>query len=313
MSSFSVISTSDYLVGMLDLIKATLHRIYLLYRDFPKKLFELSVYVALSSIVLGLVSGLILAWVVWKLEYLPLHYLGDDFSEFVFVGMFWDGFQRVASFGLLAYGLFAVRMRSFGERSIAEHSFSSIWAGITAKNWSTFLITWLILFILHLVFFKSPFDSSGNELGHVPLSWTDDEMGTSTAAQYAAWTNELVKLLLGYLPYGLVLYLLLADLNVPLTPQTLRSHAKVIGALVLIGFGLGAFFNESYYYLTTYIYPPLSIPFEASALSGVFRFMVTLLLTAYTLPGVVICLLGPLDEHARINHNPILTEDLEAH
>jgi hypothetical protein len=285
---------------MLDLIRATLHRIYSLYRDVPKKLFELSIYVALASVGLGLTSGLVLAWLVWKLDLLPLQYMAEEFGDFVLTGMFWDGVQRVTSFVLLGYGLFAVRMRDIGERTIAQHSFASIWRSITAKNWSTFIIAWLALFVLNLVFYRSPFDSSGNELGYVPLSWTDDGLGTTVAARYAAWANELLKLLLGYLPYLVVLCMLLADRGIPIIRKTLRSRTRVIGAMLIIGFAVNALINESYYYLTSFIFPPLTIPFEDSALASVFRFMVTLVLTAWTLPGVVLCLWGPLDEHDRI-------------
>lgn len=298
---------------MLDLIKATLQRIYSLYRDFPRKLFELSVYVSLASVALGLVSGLILAWIVWKFELLPGQYLTDDFGEFAYYGLFWDGVERVTSFVLLGYGLFAVRMRAEGARAIAERSFSCIWSSITAKNWSTLLLSWHVLFVLQLAFFKAPFDSAGDDLGHLSLSWTDGDMGTSALERYAAWANAVIKLLLSYLPYGLVLYMLLADRNVPLGGNTFRKYAKVIAAMLIIGFTIDALFNASYYYLTTYIFPPFTIPFEASALSGVFRFMVTLLLTAWTLPGVALCLLGPLDEHDLTSDKSVLHTEGDHH
>ena len=296
---------------MLDLIKATLQRIYSLYRDFPRKLFELSVYVSFASVALGLVSGLILAWIVWKFELLPAQYFNGDFGDFAVYTFFWDGVERVTSFVLLGYGLFAVRMRAEGERAIAERSFSSIWAGITAKNWSTFLISWIVLFVLQLAFFKAPFDSAGDGLGNLSFSRTDGDMGTSALVRYAAWANAVIKLLLSYLPYGLVLYMLLADRNVPLHGHTFRKYSKVIGAMLLIGFTIDALFNMSYYYFDTYILPPFTIPFDASALSGVFRFMVTLLITAWTFPGVALCLLGPLDEHERTSDKSVLTETAE--
>ncbi len=284
---------------MLDLIKSTLQRIYSLYRDFPRKLFELSVYVSFASVALGLVSGLILAWIVWKFELLPAQYFNGDFGDFAVYAFFWDGVERVTSFVLLGYGLLAVRMRAEGERAIAQRSVSSIYASITAKNWSTFLISWLVLFVLQLAFFKAPFNSAGDDLGHLSFSSTDGDMGTSALERYAAWANAVFKLLLSYLPYGLVLYMLLADRNVALGGRTFRKYAKVIAAMVLIGFSIDALFNESYYYLATYILPPFTIPFQGSALSVVFGFMITLLLTAWTLPGVALCLLGPLDEHDR--------------
>lgn len=298
---------------MLDLIKATLQRIFSLYRDFPRKLFELSVYVALASVAVGLISGLILAWIVWKFELLPVQYLTEDLGEFAYYGLFWDGVERVTSFVLLCYGLFAVRMRAEGERAIAQRSFSSIYASITAKNWSTFLISWLVLFVLQLAFFKAPFDSAGDGLGNLSFSQTDGAMGTSALERYAAWANAVFKLLLSYLPYGLVLYMLLADRNVALGGRTFRKYAKVIGAMLLIGFTIDALFNMNYYYLNTYILPPFTIPFEASALSVVFGFMITLLLTAWTLPGVALCLLGPLDEHDSTSDKSVLHTEADQH
>lgn len=276
---------------MIDLVAASIRRMHRLYASFPKGLWGLCVSVLFVSIAFGLFAAMIVTYIAWKLLLIDQGFIGSQ-EDFFMVNLYWDGSMRISSFTLLALGLFGMRMRQVGDGGLPDIKAGSIWNEVGAAARSTFAWSLIILLALHVLLFRDRLDAH-NALN--ATFWPDEPFHPSLARQYLNWLYTVARLVLNYLPYLMVLHMALAHDGVRIGMKTIKEHLPVIGAVLVLATVLDALFNQCYHLFTTYVFPPLVMPFGNSAFTYLFPFMVVLMFTAWTVPAICIAMTGPFD------------------
>ena len=277
---------------VIELIASTWLRIFDLYVRYPRRLLDLCALVAFVSLVFGLAVGALVAVVAYALDLMPAAYAMDLYG-FMYYGMFRDNYGAVVDFTTLGLGLFAIHLRRVGEFQLPQFGFGGFWRSLTARNWTLFAFLCAGSFVLRLFFINPLFDTAG-DVGMFEIELGAGSFG-STGDRYANWANNTIAYVLTYLPYLLVLYMLLDDERQQRPKRTRRELWKVVKAVVLLGFVVDALYASIRAVLDAYILPPFFIAFEGSMIAAVVTLMIAIMLIGLLLPATLLTVVGPLD------------------
>lgn len=279
------------------LVGSTLIRIHHFYIQYPKRMLDLCALVSLASIVFSVAMGAVITYTAYALHLIPDAHAAD-FNMVVYFGMFDDLYGTVEAFVCLSLALFAIHLRRSGPIQVAEGGFKFFWRSITPANWTAFAIACAIIFLLKTAFFRPVFDTGGS--GYWDSLDLTSGYDQPVRHRLLAWANEVMVYVLGYVPYLLMVYLLLNEEGFRWSRATVRPLLPALWSILLLVFLINAVHASIHGLFSNYLFPPFTIIFEGSMLPLTFQLIFVLLVMALLLPSFLLCLVVPLEERASV-------------
>lgn len=277
---------------MIDLVRATLARAFLLYRPLPRGLREAGIPLMIAGLAFTAAMSALVLYSGWKFRSLPSTSM-DDLQVFVYSAMFTSGSDLFIGFMVPWVGLCAVVWRRHGSTPEAWGSFRTILKNLTPNNWSSFFMAMLFLVTAECALFILLSDT--NTTGSwFEVPYTEDS-GEFMRAQYRRWALGLLGIVRRYLPYLVALYLFFADRRIGLSPSVLHRSLPAIGATLVLAFLVGSVGSALWNAYWENVTPVFAIAFANSPIPGLINLSVIVFFGAWMVPLIALVLFGPLD------------------
>jgi|LakMenEpi03Aug12_release.lakeMendotaPanAssembly.Ray.scaffolds.fasta_scaffold448867_2 hypothetical protein len=271
---------------MMDAIAVTLSRMHSLYRGFPRHLLDTGVYLALFSLIVGLVSHVLVAIVAWNLEHIPFPEYDVDLSSYLWNATQMDYHETTQAFGILVIALFATCLLYQPELLRSKTGFRIWISSFPKKAAQHFLFGWMLLFVLHLIFYAPPF----NTLQELDVDFAASER----RYQLMEWFNLFSNTVIHYAVYPIALWLIERQAQASSLGST-RERGLLYLTVLVLAIGLRSIYNTFYYLVAAVLAPPLLIPFGSSALATVIGLIILLASLSIAIPALMILFVTPVE------------------
>jgi hypothetical protein len=233
-----------------------------------------------------MVSHVLVAIVAWNLEHIPYPEYDVDLSSYLWNATQMDYNETTRAFGIVVIALFATCLLYQPDLLRSKASFR-IWISSFPKQAAQhFLFGWMLLFILHLIFYATPF----NTLQELDVDFAASEK----RYQLMEWFNLFSNTVIHYAVYPIALWVIERQAKAS-SLGSIRERGLLYLTVIVLAIGLRSIYNTFYFLVVAVLAPPLLIPFGSSALATVIGLIILIVSLAIAIPALMIMFVAPVE------------------